>query len=377
MPVTSKDIVFFFGAGTSAPFGIPTMEQFVIDFEKYLNENAEKKERELYSEIKEILKKKIHRNIDLEAIFSVIDGIITYDNPEKLGMLALYFEEKRREQITTADHVQICKRLKTKFQNFIKGKCMIPETFEKIDKVYRDFFSRIAIELGDEIKKGKYSFYPNWVMFTTNYDVCLEYFWREMVQTNLDTNFQHDDIRKKDILRSKSILANPPHGIMKLFKLHGSISWLIDEKTNDVIEVAERGQSLVGASYTGELMLYPIAEKELYLEPHISMLVRLNRELAEKKIWIIVGYSFNDLVIREIFLKNWSKDKKVVLIHPNATEIYNKNLKNIEGYKIEKYFGITDSEYFTHDKMVDYRQVNHQLIHKLKGNPSIRWNQEF
>ena len=47
--------------------------------------------------------------------------------------------------------------------------------------------------------------------------------------------------------------------------------------------------------------MYPIAEKELYLEPYISMLVRLNRELKRKKVWLVIGYSFNDPVIQEIF----------------------------------------------------------------------------
>jgi hypothetical protein len=94
----SNDVVFFFGAGASAPFGIPTMGQFVLDFEKFLNENADKKERDLYSDVKQTLETKIHRNADLEAIFTVIDGIINYDDPEKLGMLALYFETERKKQ---------------------------------------------------------------------------------------------------------------------------------------------------------------------------------------------------------------------------------------------------------------------------------------
>ena len=71
--------MFFFGAGASAPFGIPTMKQFVGNFENYLNENADKDERELYSDIKSTLEKKIHRPPDLEAVFTVIDGIISYE----------------------------------------------------------------------------------------------------------------------------------------------------------------------------------------------------------------------------------------------------------------------------------------------------------
>jgi len=371
----SGDVVFFFGAGASSPFGIPTMEQFVVDFEEFLNENADKKERELYSDIKKTLETKIHRRVDLEAVFTVIDGIINYDNPEKLGMLALYFEIERRKQFPNKEHVRTCQKLKLKFQNFIKDKCDIPETFTKIEKVYKDFFNRIALELGSYARTENYAYNPSWNMFTTNYDTCLEYFWREIVQVNLDTNFMYDRIRKRDILRPNSILAEPSR-VIKLFKLHGSFNWLIDEQTGDVIEVTEKGSSLMGRSYTEELMLYPIAEKELYLEPYISMMVRLNRELKRKPVWIIIGYSFNDTVIQEIFHRNWSPSKHLILVHPKATEILSKNLSGIDGDPLEKYFGLTEPESITGGKSADYRQVNHQLIHKLKDQPKFSWNQD-
>ena len=373
----SGDVVFFFGAGASAPFGIPTMEQFVVDFEEFLIGEADKKERELYSDVKKTLETKIHRSVDLEAIFTVIDGVINYDNPENLGMPALYFAIEQRKHFPTAEQVETCKRLKLKFQDFINDKCDIPDTFSKIEKVYRDFFNRIALELGNFDCYNKiYFFNSNWNIFTTNYDVCLEYFWRENVEINLDTNFMYDKRRNKCIMQPNSILATPS-GVIKLFKLHGSLNWLIDKKTGNVIEVTEKGNSLMGRSYTGELMLFPIAEKELYLEPHVSMLVRLNRELKNKPLWVVVGYSFNDPVIQEIFRKNWSPDKRLILIHPNANEIFNRNLRGIEGVSIEKYFGLTEPEPIPAGKKEDYRKVNHQIIHKLIGQAKYRWNENL
>lgn len=371
----SSNIVFFFGAGASAPFGIPTMEQFVVDFEKFLDENANKKERDLYSDIKKTLETQIHRKVDLEAIFTVIDGIIRYDDPENLGMLALYFAVEKRKHFPTAEDVETCKKLKVKFQDFINNKCNIPETFSKIERVYRDFFSRIALEFGNYDTYNKiYYFNSNWNIFTTNYDVCLEYFWREKVQINLDTNFMYDSRRSKCIMRPNSILATPK-GVIKLFKLHGSINWLVDERTGDIIEVTEKGNSLMGQSYLGELMLYPIAEKELYLEPHISMLVRLNRELKNKRVWIVIGYSFNDPVILEIFLKNWSEDKHFILVHPNADEVCNRKLGGVTVDCVKKYFGITELEPIPAGNMEEYRKVNHQIIHKLKEQTSYGWNE--
>jgi hypothetical protein len=271
--------------------------------------------------------------------------------------------------------VETCNKLKLKFQSFIKDKCDIPRTFAKIGKVYRDFFNRIAVELGNYVGSGRYAYGGSWNMFTTNYDTCLEYFWREVVQIDLDTNFQYDRIRKRDVLRPNSILAEPPMGIIKLFKLHGSFNWLIDEKTGDVIEVTEKGSSLMGRSYSGEMVLYPIAEKELYLEPYVSMLTRLNRELKRKMIWIVIGYSFNDPVIQGIFHKNWSSSKRLILVHPQATEIINRKLSGINADPVEKYFGLTEVSEFS-GKKEDYRHVNHQIVHKLKAVPKFSWNQD-
>ena len=151
----------------------------------------------------------------------------------------------------------------------------------------------------------------------------------------------------------------------------------VDGKTGDVVELQERGRSFMGRDYTGELMLYPLAAKELYLEPYVSMLVRLNRELQRKPIWIVIGYSFNDPVIREIFIKNWSLwEYELILVHPDAEEIGNKKLSEIHVTPIEKYFGLTEAKFEYSGKKVDYRQVNHQIIHKLKKEPKFSWNQD-
>lgn len=59
MPFFAHDIVFFFGAGASAPFGIPTMKQFVSDFERILDESGSEEERKTYNNIRETLEKQL------------------------------------------------------------------------------------------------------------------------------------------------------------------------------------------------------------------------------------------------------------------------------------------------------------------------------
>ena len=128
------------------------------------------------------------------------------------------------------------------------------------------------------------------------------------------------------------------------------------------------------------MIIYPIADKELYLDPYISMLLRLNRELEAKNVWVVVGYSFNDPIVREIFIRKSSEEKHLILVHPEATDICNKRLAVIRDMlsPIEKYFGLSTEdlrgqEMSRGSKKEEYNKVNHQILHKLKDNLRFGW----
>jgi len=271
----------------------------------------------------------------------------------------------------------VCFKLRRRFQVFVKEKCEIPEdSFDKIGLVYQDFFNRLFLELGgSQGRRGRFVWNPKWSIFTTNYDTCLEYYWREVARAGVDTGFIFNKVQKVDGLNSPNFL-NDGLGI-QLFKLHGSVSWLIEKGTNRVIEVMERGRSYVGRKYEGEMMIYPIAEKELYFDPYISMLLRLNRELERRSVWLVVGYSFNDPVVREIFLRKSVKGKRLILVHPQAKNVYHKKLKELrtEPILMEKWFGLPEDDLSGEKKKENFRKVNHQIVHKLKDDPRFKWDE--
>jgi len=383
MSFDASNIVFFFGAGASAPFRIPTMKQFVVDFEKFLNENGTERENETYHDVKHVLTKQLDREIDLEDVFTVVDGCIHLDQ-ERLGSLSLYLFPKflkpilKRSDPTSFefelddDTVKNFETLVDKFQKFVREKCLIPpESFNDISKVYRDFFNRIEKEAtsisGSDRTKGNYRYNEKWAMFTTNYDICLEYYWREVVRVPLNTGFDFDRARNAQVLKPDLFHVTFRPNEMRLLKLHGSISWRVEED-GTVIEDTTRGESLMGRKYVGELMIYPIEQKELYVNPYISMFLDLNRELKNKSIWIIIGYSFNDPVIREIFIRNSDETKRIVLIHPHAKRVKEQRLGNIkckEMFLLEQKFGEGD-----------FRSLDYLLIQKLKPNPSLQSSDE-
>jgi hypothetical protein len=365
MSFNAHDIVFFFGAGASAPFGIPTMKQFVVDFENELNENGSDKEKAMYARIKKILEERLDDSVDLEGIFTVIDGIINYC-PERLGLLSLYLAKEFKPP--NRFDVEICQSLKEKFHSFVREKCLIPKpSFNKISEVYRDFFNRFWREsnthLSDTYRSsGPYRYCTDWTMFTTNYDTCLEHYWRQVARVNLNTASKAREETRTWIL-APELFAD--YGL-RLFKLHGSISWLLEPDGTITEEQTLMGRQLVGRQFVGEMMVYPIQQKELYLEPYISMLKQLNYQLKLKPIWIVVGYSFNDPIIQEIFVRNSDKNKKIVLLHPQAQQVKEKRLKNVKCEKISllnQKFGESN-----------FRDVNYALVNEFK--PKLQYSPE-
>jgi hypothetical protein len=114
----------------------------------------------------------------------------------------------------------------------------------------------------------------------------------------------------------------------------------------------------LGRRYIGPMMIYPIQQKELYVEPFISMFTLLNRVLKERKNWIIIGYSFNDPVIKEIFLRNSDASKNIVYLHPHSDEILNGDLSLLRGNTVPiiNYFGQHEG----------YQNINQEIVDLLK-----------
>jgi len=56
------------------------------------------------------------------------------------------------------------------------------------------------------------------------------------------------------------------------------------------------------------------------------MFYNLNKDLENKRIWIVIGYSFRDPVIRNIFTTNLDKSsrKRMILVIPNADNMIRK-----------------------------------------------------
>ena len=108
---------------------------------------------------------------------------------------------------------------------------------------------------------------------------------------------------------------------MEITKLHGSLDWFgLTDGT--IIKSDQRRKTYAKKKVLGEFMLYPIQQKDLYLYPWFDLFYRFKEDLQRIKTWIVIGYSFNDEFILNMFreaLRNG--DHRLILVSPDADNI--------------------------------------------------------
>jgi hypothetical protein len=320
----------FLGSGASVPFGLPTMREMVEYFESYLEKNAPngsaQKILEYYREIKANLQK-VHDNVDLESIFSVL-YIIERDT--KFSDLPFVFnhilskfnKELKNTHIFTREERDIASKLLISYKEFVREKCAINHNLydDNIKQIYDDFFKTIS-----------YAADEPYHIYTTNYDRVLETYWEGKEDIN-DLFKIERGIETLDIGRLSNAIER-----IKLVKLHGSLDWF-KLGTGQIIRSSDSNRPKIGGKIVeGEQMLYPIQQKDLYIYPWYDIFKQFKYDLSKTRNWIVIGYSFNDEFIRNMFLEVFRQERqgsRMLIIHPRSKEIVQKflwqDIRNIE-----------------------------------------------
>ena len=149
----------------------------------------------------------------------------------------------------------------------------------------------------------------------------------------------------------------------QLIKLHGSVNWIrnrqkeIEEHDYNINfdDVKNRSGS---KDFEDDIIMYPLSQKQLYFSPYIQLFRVLLEELKKRDLWIIIGYSFRDPIIRNMFVKSLYENNKckILLVTPDFTEVKNLFSQNVQNQIIEikGYFGATN-----------YQVVNQNIVKKL------------
>jgi hypothetical protein len=363
--VRSNELIFFFGAGASKPFGIPTMRELT----EIIKTNLDGNNLHEYNSIYNKFQKNGKNEIDIEGILSIIQFLSEGENENINDVINyLLFTRNHSQDISSQHNKSELDNLKLNIVKLIRQYCTRASNLEYVFKVYQNFFETITEVLsgGTYDTKLPIRYDDNWTIFTTNYDIIIESLWKEYLDNKIYFGFEGGRFQpdyflytsSSEIFKKKELI----HNMIRLVKLHGSVSWLIKKTTGEVIEkefnLNEANGLGKGSLYVNEIMMYPLLEKNLYQSPYIQMFYYLDQEWNSKRVCIVIGYSFRDSIIKNVFSSQLrkNKDKKIILVDPNAKEIIHNTLNEFTDQivPIEREFG-----------SLDYEGVNNEIKEKL------------
>jgi len=312
----SKNIGFFFGAGTSCALDIPNVEQLTEGIEAVLTGDFKTK----FELIKNDLTTTVApRKVNIEDILNHVRKI-----RELTGEVAT------KDYVGVSGEVakKLDKEICTKIYNIILEK----EKLANLENT-KKFFAWLSILNRDFSKE----------VFTTNYDLIIEksleasqipyfdgfvgsyepFFWQE----SIDKLVTKDDLTKNWI---------------RLWKIHGSLSWFWKEEAKTKSpKIVRIGKIEKIEDEKDELVIYPSKEKydSSRKQPFVSYFDRLKNYLLNGELlFIFTGYSFSDQHINEIIfnclrqnnrlsaLIFFFKDEEVENLHKITSSYMNLNV---------------------------------------------------
>lgn len=312
----SKNIGFFFGAGTSCALGIPNVEQLTNGIDAALIDDF----KTHFGLIKTDLTDSVApRTVNIEDILNHIRRI-----RELTGEVAA----KSYAGVSGEEAKKLDKEICTKIYNLIVDKEKVADL-----ETTKRFFAWLSI-LNREFSKE---------VFTTNYDLIIEkslessqipyfdgfvgayepFFWQESIDKLVGNN----DLTKNWI---------------RLWKIHGSLSWFWKEdvKTKSP-KIVRIGKVEKIEDEKDELVIYPLKEKydSSKKQPFVAYFDRLKNYLLNGELlFVFTGYSFSDQHINEIIfnclrqnnrlsvLVFFFKDEEVENLHKLTSSYMNLNV---------------------------------------------------
>lgn len=285
----SKNIGFFFGAGSSCAFGLPNVYKLTDDVEEKLDASM----KDIFVRLKKSLSELYSgKKISVEDILNYVRQIreLTGEKEDRI------YDEVSGKIAKDLDE-QICKKIFEIIQDKEKSADI---------KELRKFFAWLDIANRNYTKE----------IFTTNYDLLIEkamefnhipyfdgfvgayepFFWPESIEKSIN-------------------LTDLTFNWIRLWKIHGSLNWAFRK------EASNEGSKIIRVGKTenpeNELVVYPSKEKYNLSrkQPFIAYFDRLKNYLLQGEIlFIFSGYSFSDQHINEIIFNGLRQNPRLYSI---------------------------------------------------------------
>ncbi len=327
--------MLFFGAGASKPLGVPTNREFYDEFLKSYDAGAPDLgsfPHIFYDDLRTKLGTYEVEPVDLEAVMTVLTALAEEDPRRALlqaGKPAAAFGVATQlvpDFYGTGTRKKADELLRA-IRRYIRIRCQGLDTSKlpsSYDPIFDAFVGDNAIwntRRGNQRiesmwnTRGDKQFPKAWC-FTTNYDRALEEYFEDASLPCYQGWSVGPGERKLD-----------PYQIhrggeeMSLFKLHGSVDFirLPGGSVGQSLMLNDAGTTVGGRKITEQVLIFPTQEKELFRFPFIDFFQEFVRALREATLWAFFGFSFTDEPIRRLITTEATRDKKVVVVSPDAT----------------------------------------------------------
>lgn len=301
MPRKSK-IVLFLGAGASAPFGYPTTEQFLENIKKRLKGN----EALLLADLM-----KVEGVSDIEHVLQMLDTLPLVDNNFLKFIKAFpHSINIAKASRKISDSINLGLSLREKIYDEIFNEYELnPKTRKDACGAYADFFAYLLQQF-QEPNQG-------FIVFTTNYDRVIEDFCAQSDFRLID-GFMHEPRARVYRWEPKQFEEIGDLSTIKLFKLHGSLSWR-RKHNGGIVEIQSEQKSSGRGVYKENILIYPASKEKPDIEPFITLYDYFEKHLKEADVLISIGFSFRDEYLNEILNRSLGSKKKVFFVTVGGT----------------------------------------------------------
>lgn len=340
-----KNITLFLGAGASAPFDYAPTKPFLQKFRAGSSQTDGKFVDDLFS---------MKHVDDIEHIIEILDSIIEFNpqlNKYPIKQLLqrfplsfqfgrrITFQSTGRKSIRTdrrrswTEVFSLSKNLKEAVEEKLFDEYESnPDMYEKIKEVYTPFFYVIEKHSADHTLD----------VFTANFDTVIEDYLRETDRYTLVDGFLSSEWHRSSALKQFSRKGNSAKRLLRLYKLHGSISWK-QRFDKTIMKVLFHKKIKSSRIWKKNIVIYPASKQVPSEEPFITLYELFRKRIRSRSdVCIAIGFSFRDEYIDKIiadWLTRAETSKLVILSKAASTAKQNllereKRLKKLEAERI-------------------------------------------
>lgn len=304
----------FLGAGASTEFGIPSIREMTRLFVKEYPHHKSRID-------------KIRRDLRRVGFFVNIENFLSYARGQVKPKQTLLNSSPfvcSLIQNKKLGYDPKARKLINDIEEFIARKCCILDYWSLcIKKHYERFLKRLQKRFRNVEQINDID------IFTTNYDNVIEKFGSAM---GIDVFWGYEPMGDGTYRFAPELYDS--RGSIRLYKLHGSVTLgiILNERTGELAFTYSQSGLKVGARYKDsygrkwkvvERVMIHGYEKDPSREPYFDLLYRLKEKLKAVSAVIVVGYSFSDSSILQIFcdVLNSRSDLKLIILNTRAKRI--------------------------------------------------------